>query len=106
MPSAIAPRRGPAATTASTQPGPCAGQAEILAGAGRPREIDAPRQIGGGQLPHVAGVEVAVAEIGPVALGLAAIRKSPPVAASARAYTVQPGDTLSGIAANFGLDGW
>jgi hypothetical protein len=37
---------------------------------------------------------------------VAAIRAGAPVATPPRTYTVRPGDTLSGIAAAFGLDGW
>ncbi len=37
---------------------------------------------------------------------VAAIRALPPVATAPRTYTVQPGDTLSGIAEELGLGGW
>ncbi len=37
---------------------------------------------------------------------VATIRAAPPVATAPRTYTVQPGDTLSGIAEKLGLGGW
>jgi LysM domain len=44
--------------------------------------------------------------VGHLEAEVAAIRGSAPVAAPPRMYTVQSGDTPSGIAAAFGLDGW
>ena len=34
------------------------------------------------------------------------LRSAPPAQPSSRTYTVQPGDSLSGIAAQLGLSGW
>ena len=53
-----------------------------------------------------ASVSQLAGRVGQLEAEVAAIRSAPPVAAPARTYTVQPGDTLSGIAASFGLDGW
>jgi hypothetical protein len=44
--------------------------------------------------------------VGHLEAEVAAIRAGAPVATAPRTYTVQPGDTLSGIAAACGLDGW
>ena len=53
-----------------------------------------------------ASVSQLAGRVGHLEAEVAAIRSAPPVAAPARTYTVQPGDTLSGIATSFGLDGW
>jgi nucleoid-associated protein YgaU len=44
--------------------------------------------------------------VGHLEAEVAEIRAGAPVGTAPRTYTVQPGDTLSGIAAAFGLDGW
>jgi hypothetical protein len=44
--------------------------------------------------------------VGRLEAEVAAIRAGAPVAAPPRTHTVQPGDTLSGIAAAYGLNGW
>jgi LysM repeat protein len=54
-----------------------------------------------------ASVSQLAGRVGHLEAEVAAIRVAPPVApAPRRTYTVQPGDTLSGIAATLGLDGW
>lgn len=53
-----------------------------------------------------ASVSQLTGRVGHLEAEVAAIRAGAPVATAPRTYTVQPGDTLSGIAAAFGLDGW
>ena len=53
-----------------------------------------------------ASVSQLAGRVGHLEAEVAAIRAGAPVATAPRTYTVQPGDTLSGIAAAFGLDGW
>jgi hypothetical protein len=53
-----------------------------------------------------ASVAQLAGRVGHLEAEVAAIRGGAPAAPPLRAYTVQPGDTLSGIAAAFGLDGW
>jgi len=44
--------------------------------------------------------------VGHLEAEVTAIRATPPITTAPRTYTVQPDDTISGIAASFGLDGW
>jgi nucleoid-associated protein YgaU len=54
-----------------------------------------------------ANVSQLAGRVGHLEAEVAAIRAGAPNAAPPRrTYTVQPGDTLSGIAAAYGLDGW
>ena len=53
-----------------------------------------------------ASVSRLAGRVGHLEAEVAAIRAGAPVATASRTYTVQPGDTLSGIAAAHGLDGW
>ncbi len=55
-----------------------------------------------------ASVSQLAGRVGQLEAEVAAIRRAPPPVAAPppRTYTVQPGDTLSGIAASFGLGGW
>ena len=53
-----------------------------------------------------ASVSQLAGRVGHLEAEVTAIRATPPITTAPRTYTVQPDDTISGIAASFGLDGW